>query len=330
MDQIPAEAMIMGLRRVQLVTSFDLVAVAMYTYEYFVTLDMEVSLVWSTDWNWMKFIFLLQRYMPFFDTAFLIMYLKFGPGMTIHLCKDFYTASAYMMTSGTAISELILTLRAWAVWNRDTRLTFLLPTLYCACFAPMLFFMYKFTTSLIFIELPGPLKEIQGTQCFVVDADRILFMVWVMLMIYHAIILLLMVIPGWKAYRAGGDSDLYQTVYRDGLFYYVFLFALSTVNIIVIKMLPHGYENLLTGVERCMHSIITSRVLLHIRQLGNKNNDEQYTVHHWSDAVTQLPAAPKQEVDSSIEFDSVHSHSHSAYPHTVIIRTHQVVSEAVI
>lgn len=79
-----------------------------------------------------------------------------------------------------------------------------------------------------------------------------------------------------------------------------------------------------------MHSIITSRVLLHIRQLGNKNNDEQYTVHHWSDAVTQLPAAPKQEVDSSIEFDSVHSHSHSAYPHTVIIRTHQVVSEAVI
>ncbi|PPR02001.1 hypothetical protein CVT24_011124 [Panaeolus cyanescens] len=216
------------------ILSFDLVAVAMYVFEYGLTLEMEVNLVWSTNWNWMKVIFLLQRYLPFADTAFLIMYLKFGPGMNI---------VRYMMTSGTAFSELIL---------------------------------------------------------------------------------FLMMIPGWKAYRAGGDSALYQSVYRDGLIYYVFLFALSTINIVVIKMLPYGYENLLTGVERCMHSILTSRVLLHIRQLGN-NNQDHYSMHHWTDGVTQLPSGPKEESIPSIEYDD----KPPKYLPAIVIQKQQVVSEMV-
>jgi hypothetical protein len=38
-------------------------------YDYLLTFTREVSLVWVARWNYMKVLFLLARYMPFFDGA---------------------------------------------------------------------------------------------------------------------------------------------------------------------------------------------------------------------------------------------------------------------
>jgi len=35
---------------------------------------MEVDLIWKSKWNFMKGLFLFQRYLPFIDTACLILY----------------------------------------------------------------------------------------------------------------------------------------------------------------------------------------------------------------------------------------------------------------
>ena len=41
----------------------------MFLYDYFLTLGMEVDLVWSSNWSPMKILFIAQRYLPFFDAA---------------------------------------------------------------------------------------------------------------------------------------------------------------------------------------------------------------------------------------------------------------------
>ena len=44
---------------------------AMFLYDYFLTVGMEVDLVWSSKWGFMKVLYVLQRYLPFVDAAIL-------------------------------------------------------------------------------------------------------------------------------------------------------------------------------------------------------------------------------------------------------------------
>jgi len=51
---------------------------AIFFYDYLVTLGMEIDLVWSSQWNFVKFLFLFQRYMPFFDTFLIWVYREYS------------------------------------------------------------------------------------------------------------------------------------------------------------------------------------------------------------------------------------------------------------
>lgn len=36
-------------------------------YDYFLTLDSEISLIWGKEWNTLHVLFLVNRYLPFFE-----------------------------------------------------------------------------------------------------------------------------------------------------------------------------------------------------------------------------------------------------------------------
>jgi len=52
---------------------------AMFIWDYILTLGLEVDLVWKSKWNFMKGLYLLQRYLPFIDTIGLVLYCQFDP-----------------------------------------------------------------------------------------------------------------------------------------------------------------------------------------------------------------------------------------------------------
>jgi len=43
-------------------------------WDYALTFRMEVDLVWNAQWNFMKGLYLLQRYLPFIDTISIALY----------------------------------------------------------------------------------------------------------------------------------------------------------------------------------------------------------------------------------------------------------------
>ncbi|TFK32625.1 hypothetical protein BDQ12DRAFT_479687 [Crucibulum laeve] len=251
------------------------------------TLGMEIDFVWASNWSLMKVLFLIQRYLPFFDTVWLVLHHQLGHDLSGPACHRIYQASGWMYIVGFATSELILTLRAWAVWNRDRRLSITLPMLYVGIWGSDCVIMAKFLASMKF----GAPPHVDFLGCFVTKGSSILYLCWVVLMVYEAIILILMIIPGIAAYRLGGDSALYKTVYRDGVLYYLCLFVLSLTNVIVIQILPSAYINLFSSFERVIHSIVTSRVILHIR-------DHASGATRWSDGVTDLHV----DIDSDVSF----------------------------
>jgi hypothetical protein len=46
----------------------------MFVWDYIITFGMEVELVWKSKWNFMKGLYLFQRYLPFIDTVCLVLY----------------------------------------------------------------------------------------------------------------------------------------------------------------------------------------------------------------------------------------------------------------
>jgi hypothetical protein len=61
----------------------------MFIWDYILTFRMEVDLVWKSKWNFMKGLYLFQRYLPFIDTAWLVLYRQSNNVSPISLCSFF-------------------------------------------------------------------------------------------------------------------------------------------------------------------------------------------------------------------------------------------------
>jgi len=253
---------------------------------------MEVDLLWKSKWNFMKGLYLFQRYLPFIDTTWLAIYFQFGRGMTKTTCAKIYPLDGVLIVFGFAASEMVLSLRTWAVWNRNQRLTIILPILYVLVWGSAFAVLGIYLNSVEFGD--PPFSGFQG--CILEHANIVIVFLWVQVMIWDTLMLVLMLIPGFRAYRYRGvNSALMKAVYRDGVVYYLFLFALSFLNILLIIILPLPYRHLLMTPERVLHSTFASRVVLHIRAQAENNiispdgltelNTNQQIVFHNSEAV---------------------------------------------
>jgi len=90
---------------------------------------------------------------------------------------------------------------------------------------------------------------------------------------FEAVILILMSVKGYQTLRKGSSSGLTRLVYVDGILYYIALFALSMINIVVILILPHNFEDPFSFPQGILHSVLTGHMLLQLRQYEQKGHD---------------------------------------------------------
>ncbi|KDR82179.1 hypothetical protein GALMADRAFT_276742 [Galerina marginata CBS 339.88] len=247
-----------------LTTHFDVAASTLLVFDILLTLPREIDLVWKSEWNFMKALYLFQRYLPLIDTVTLTLYHQLGRHVSIAECHRIYYTIGWLMSFGFASSELILTLRAWAVWNRNKRLTMLLPIAWILVWGPVIGFQIIFLPS---IKVGDP-PYVGFPGCFVIKTNTALSLCFIMLMI-------------WDTYKYNPNSTLFDVVYRD---------ALSIFNVVAIKTFPKnltvkqsGYQFLLLTLERCLHSILSSRVLLDLRLFARHGS-------RWSEGLTNFIA----------------------------------------
>ena len=66
-------------------------ASALFIWDYILTFGMEVDLVWKSKWNLMKGLYLFQRYLPFIDTVWLVLYRQ--PDASLSSFSDYFSRS---------------------------------------------------------------------------------------------------------------------------------------------------------------------------------------------------------------------------------------------
>ncbi|THU76518.1 hypothetical protein K435DRAFT_704703 [Dendrothele bispora CBS 962.96] len=120
-------------------------------YDYFLTIGREIELIWFSDWNAVKVLYLIQRYLSFVDV--------------IHVLSGFFisadirssmSATQVLMTFGLAVSEAILSIRTWAMW-KDYRLVKLaIPVYFTGGWIFCTVFAFLFANSIGLIYAPSP------------------------------------------------------------------------------------------------------------------------------------------------------------------------------
>jgi hypothetical protein len=88
----------------QFITCIDVFSYAILVYDYFITLDSEVSFIWPGDWTLVKYIFFVNRYLPFIDAS-LVLYHQLHRPLTEDDCHILYLMTGWMFIFGIGLTE---------------------------------------------------------------------------------------------------------------------------------------------------------------------------------------------------------------------------------
>ncbi|KAG7089115.1 hypothetical protein E1B28_010824 [Marasmius oreades] len=227
----------------RLVAYIDVLSATLLVYDVIINLPVEIEHIRIRKWSLFTVVYILQRYLPFFDSVGLVLHHHFGANLSTRYCNLNYEIAGWSFAIGVTLSQIILILRVWAVWHRSLPVAIGLAFFFLACWVPSYVFTEKFVTAVRFATLPFP--DIRG--CFIAGGSNVFLFFWVLMMVYDTGTLVMMLISGVVAYRMGGRSQLIETIYRDGVIYYVLIFLISMLNVVVVLILPSDLLLLLTS-----------------------------------------------------------------------------------
>ncbi|KAL0572738.1 hypothetical protein V5O48_009238 [Marasmius crinis-equi] len=170
--------------------------------------------------------------------------------------------------------SVLLAVRTWAVWDKSYSAALVIVMYFVGCWAPAFVLFTRFLKSLPFAESPGQLYglDFDFRGCFIPGEGNILYVCWSLLTISDLANLVMITIPGVRAFRMGGRSELVKIVYRNGIIYYIVIVAVAVGNIVVNLIFPDMFI-LMTPLIRDLHSILASRAILSARDVASTGDD---------------------------------------------------------
>jgi len=243
----------------------DSASVAILVYDYFLTLPNEVRLIWPYPGSLITVLFFIIRYPPVLDSAVLLT--RGFSSTSVSAYRALYDAQVYFYVAGLFFSNVVLLLRTAAVWNNSRRVLIGLIALLTVVGTISVYFVVGYLSGLQFQHSPFP----SAPGHFVEDNKNTLYVPYASLMIFETVVLILTLL---KASGLKQVSDLHKTVYRDSLYFYFCLFAISTANVAVLAAGPVELRPILTSPHRVLHSILSGRLILNINEAAAKPREE--------------------------------------------------------
>ncbi|KAF9443562.1 hypothetical protein P691DRAFT_778801 [Macrolepiota fuliginosa MF-IS2] len=244
------------------VNSLTVAAMVVMIFDWLLTFEMEVSYIWQAPWNMMKVLYLFSRYLAFIDVTVAIIF-GFVVTLPVESCSRIFQCAAVMYCIGMGVADIIFTLRTWVVWGRKRHFGIALAIFYVVAWLTFVIPVAFYLKSLFYVT--SPLPQLLG--CAPQSPSTLFSISFAGAMAFDLVMLILMAIRAMSLFRSG-NSDLIKVILRDGIIYYVYTFIISALNFFVILKLSKDYADLLLTMERVLRSVLSCRVILHIRQQG--------------------------------------------------------------
>ncbi|KAJ7020190.1 hypothetical protein C8F04DRAFT_1145198 [Mycena alexandri] len=260
---------VLAASRIQMVKYSDLASIALLVFEYLLTFNLEVTLVWPSTWSTSKVLFVLSRYLPFLEIP-LTSYYVFASTPAATLCRTVNSIIIITRVLGIGIAEAILLLRTYALSGRDRRVLTRFGSFFVLGVSTSIITCSLFIRSSIYDVPPLHLvgcNLVGGTFIFIGIPFMIVALNEIVLMSYTLRV-------GLKTYRHS-LSPLVITLYADGIMYFVFLSTGSIVNLCILVAGPSHLQDLLNSFLRVFHAIFACRILLHVREADRQRREQQ-------------------------------------------------------
>jgi len=266
-------------------------AAGLLGYEFCLTIYDEITLIWQSPWSYTKVLFLLVRYIPFFSISLMI-YDQISLGRTVEQCNKGFPALIWFVMFGIILAEVILMIRTWAVWRQNKIIGCVLAVLQTATLAASIYGNVKFVRALQIS--PPPIPGFRG--CFVTATSNTLRVDFLTLSALQLIVLSLMCVAAFKAYKLGSVNELSRTIHRDGIMIYVYLLLITIANVTCMYALPTALAIMMAPLQAVLYSVLTCRIVFKIRSVGRKDTlhapTELHGYHFGTNDTGATPLAP--------------------------------------
>ncbi|KAG1723766.1 uncharacterized protein EDB91DRAFT_158823 [Suillus paluster] len=241
---------------------FNVGTFAILVFDYCITLEAESQWVWHRKWTFVRFIFTVSRYLPFFGigmTFTAALRTQYYPGES---CVKFGQASNVLHIICIIASEGLLITRIYASWASKRLLTFLL-VFPVVCFVisyiisdtPLGVFNSSNTTP---INLPNP-----GGCLFAGGRNNVFE--YAALLLYELVLLCLMLFIKSRRYK-NIVGLLPETFFNDSVRYMICIMIMSSFSIILTMSPPITWVSITDSPQIVIHSILASRILFNLRE----------------------------------------------------------------
>jgi len=244
----------------------EVASIALAVYDYSLTVDDEIDLIWKRPKNLTAVLFCLTRYLPFIDGVVTLLEALF-PNFPASTCRNLVGVRIWTYLFSLVIVESILVQRTTAIWSQSNKIGPSLFVFMLICFMGMGFISEQFLESLVFGPSPNPAII---SDCIKTAGSR---MIWISYLILTILETVIFALTAFKAVRQERCkcSPLFSRIYHDGAFIYGCVCVISMINIMVINFAPGEGSNAFIGLHRVLHAILAERLVLKIKRAMNES-----------------------------------------------------------
>ncbi|KLO08529.1 hypothetical protein SCHPADRAFT_606289 [Schizopora paradoxa] len=262
-------------------------AVALY-YDTLIYFGDEVEFIWLARWSAGKVLYIASRYLAFIDLSLLVVYVT-DWHLTPMACMRVFRTSSWLEVAGVLIAEVLLIIRTFALYDRSKAILVYLIFLKIALTIPAIVLINNTFHSFDYISSPAP--SILPCMAILQNGHSKMWFAFLCIAIFDlsehpflrgcffignssqpADIVTLTLFRAISSWRSLGrlntrQAPLLTTLYRDGIIYFVCLFATSLSNVFVMKTKADtAYFLTLIGFQRMLHALLSSKIIINVRK----------------------------------------------------------------
>ncbi|KAI0317213.1 hypothetical protein OF83DRAFT_1283573 [Amylostereum chailletii] len=256
-------------------------ALGLLAYDHFITLDVEVEVVWKQSKRpWTFWLYVFNRFFPLIWLSLDLV--PFAPSgitsskMSVH-CIIYLSIDDVVILVSTLCVQAILQLRVYALYEKSKKMRYFLAS--CCAVEVAVMAVFLGITLAHISELP---VVSTSTGCYYSGIFSISALFWLPALVFEPVLCLLVV---WKAWgedlldrlRRGrprtaledavtaDTSKLVKVFARDSLIYFIGIFVELIINTVIWSHY-NRYINIVVPWSGALPSILGSRLFLHMRE----------------------------------------------------------------
>jgi hypothetical protein len=253
----------------------------------------EIQYIWNSQWNAPKILYILSRYTAYVDLILSLNYYM-DPKIKANTCVNLLKSKIVFKYLGIVVSELILIIRTYAIYNRSKLVLYTLLALWTFLGAIVgIVATYIYLVRVVVVPSPFP-SIVPG--CYISHQSSILVAPFIAFLAFEILIVIMTLVKGYRYFRTEqtAQTQLLVTLYRDGVLYFIILMFVSLGNVILLGINPPVYSDLLATYTRAIHAILCCRILLNLR--GTSDRWQNTTGSHEAASVSEINFEPHHQV----------------------------------